>query len=379
MPNTFTNLVTDSYAALAVVSREIVGLIPSVNRDSTADRLAQGQTLRSPIAPVNTAGRNATPAMSIPPASDQTIGNRSLTITKSRAFPFSWTGAEVQALGPNILNIKQQQIAQALRAAVSEVSTDVYAALRVGASRAFGTAATTPFASDLSASAEIAKILTDNGAPKGDRHLVLGTTAGAKLRTLLNNPLNANNSLNGDLSRQGILLDSNGFSIREDAWIGNVTKGTGTGYLVNNGAGYGIGDTAITLDTGSGTIIAGDVITFAGDTNKYVVATALTSNVVTLAEPGLRATLADNVALTVGNNFVANLAFSRDFATLATRLPEVPDEGDLALFRETITDPVSGLSFELVVWPGQRMITYEVALNWGVSVMNPRHGAILLG
>jgi len=375
--NTFTNLVTDAYAALAVVSREVVGFIPAVNRDSTADRLAQGQTLRSPIAPVNTAGRDATPAMSIPPAAYQTIGNKSLTITKSRAFPFSWAAYEVQSLGPNILNIKQQQIAQAIRAAVGEVSTDVYAALRVGASRAYGTAATTPFASDLSASSELAKILKDNGAPEGDRHLILGTTAGAKLRTLLNNPLNANSSLGTDSVRNGVLLDSNGFMIREDAKVAVVTKGTGTSYQTT--AAFAIGDTAITVDTGSGTILAGDVITFAGDTNKYVVASALSGGTVTIAEPGLIAAVADNTAITVGNNFTANIGFSRDFATLATRLPETPEEGDLALFRETITDPVSGISFELVVWPGQRMITYEIALNWGVSVMNPRHGAILLG
>jgi len=377
MANSYTNLVADAYVALAYVSRELVGLIPSVNRDSTADRLAQGQTLRSPIAPVNTAGRDATPAMSLPSAAYQTITNNTLTITKSRGFPFSWTSADVAALGPNILNIKQQQIAQAMRAAVGEISTDVFAALRKGASRAYGTAGTTPFASDLGASAQMKKILDDNGVQSSDRSLVIGTTAGAALRTLLNNPLNANNSLNGDLARQGVLFDVNGFAIREEAKVSVITKGTGAGYLVNS-ASLAIGDTTIPCDTGSGTILAGDIVTFAGDTNKYVVATALSGSSFTIAAPGLLAAPADNAAITVGNNFTANLAFSREFATLATRLPET-DVDDIASFRETITDDVSGLSFELVVWPGQRMATYEIAINWGVSVMNPHCGAILLG
>jgi hypothetical protein len=383
MPNTFSNLVPDAYAALTVVSRELVGLIPSINRDSNADAIPIGQTLRSAVAPVNTAGRDATPAMAFPAAAYQTITNKSITITKSRAFPFSWQGDEQAAInrGPGFLTVQQQQIAQAMRAAVAEVSTDVFVAMRAGASRAYGTAATTPFASDLSGSAQMKKILDDNGTPASDRSLVLDTTAGAALRTLLNNTLNANNSLNVDATRNGVLIDTNGFAIREDAKIVSTTKGTGTGWLANGTA--AVGDTSITIDTGTGTILAGDFITVntSGDTNKYMVTTSITTGATTLtiAEPGLRVALADNATITVGGTATANLAFSRDFATLATRTVYFPKEGDLAIMREVITDPVSGLSFGLVVWPGARMVTYEIELAWGVSVFNPTHGAVLLG
>ena len=54
--STLTNLIPDAYAALDVVSRELTGFIGSVTRDSTADRVAAGQTLRSIVAPVNSAG-----------------------------------------------------------------------------------------------------------------------------------------------------------------------------------------------------------------------------------------------------------------------------------------------------------------------------------
>jgi hypothetical protein len=379
--NTLTNLIPDTYAALKVVSRELVGLIPAVNRDSRADRLALNQSLRSAVAPVNTAGKDITPAMSLPAAADQVMSSVPFTLTKMRAFPFSWSGEEQYSIaqGPGLLSINQQQIAQAFRAGVGEIATDLYAAMRKGASRAYGTAGTTPFASDFSASAQLRKILDDNGTPGADRHLVMDTTAGANARTLLGLGTNAHAAITADTLTQGVLVDSNGFKLREDAKITSVTKGTGTGYLVNNGAGYAAGTTAITVDTGTGTILAGDVITFAGDTNKYVVATALAANVVTLAEPGLRAAVLDNVAITVGNSFTANLGFSRDFAILGTRLPSVPSPGDIAIMRETITDPVSGLSFELAAYPGYRMVTFELGIGWGVAVENPEHGAILLG
>lgn len=380
--NTLTSLIPDAYAALKVVSRELVGLIPAVNRNSSADRLALGQTLRSVDAPVNTAGADITPAMAIPAAADQVIGNVPFTIQKARKFPFSWTGEEQKSVdqGPGYLTIGQQQIAQAMRAAVAEISVHGFSILRAGASRAFGTAGTTPFATNLGESAQLKKILDDNGTPASDRSLVINTTTGAALRTLLNNPLNANTALTSDsLASQGVILDVNGFKFREEAQVPTVTKGTGAGYLVNNAGPYPVGTTSITLDTGTGTILAGDVITFAGDTNKYVVKTALAANVVVIQAPGLLQTLADNVALTVGNNFAANLGFSRDFAILGTRLPAIPVNGDMAIMRETITDPVSGISFELAYYPGYRMGVFEIAIAWGWAVENPEHGALLLG
>ena len=75
--------------------------------------------------------------------------------------------------------------------------------------------------------------------------------------------------------------------------------------------------------TGTGTILAGDVVTFAGDSNKYVVATAFSGGSFTINAPGLRAALADNTAITVGNTAAQNVAFDRNSILLATRLGEI--------------------------------------------------------
>lgn len=381
MPTGLTNLVPDTYAALNFVSRELVGIIPSATVIPGIERLALGQSLRSPVAPINTAGKDITPAMSLPPASEQNIDNIPFVLSKARAFPFSWSAEDQMSAdaGPGSLTIQQQQIAQALRAAIKEVSADGYAAARRGASRAFGTAGTTPFATNLGASAQLKKILDDNGAPPSERALVMDTTAGANLRTLLNNPLNANQSLQaGELARQGILLDVNGFAHREDAAISAVTVGTGSGYLINNAGGYAKGATSLTLDTGSGTILAGDVLTIGNF--KYVVKTALATNVVVIQAPGLQEAVADNAAVAVNASFTANLGFSRNALALGTRLPALPSGGrDIAIMRETIIDPVSKIAFELAVYPGYRMLTYEIGLAWGWAVEQPEHMALLLG
>jgi len=380
MANTLTNLIPDIYRALDVVSRELVGFIPSVARDSTADRVAANQTLDIPISPVNAAGGNISPAMALPSASDQTIANATLTISKQRFFPFSWTGEEQKAVdyGPGFLTLKQYQIAQAIRAAVNEMEADIAVAAYKGASRAYGTAGTAPFgtAGDYSDAAQTRKILADNGAPLSDLSLIMNTVAGANIRGK-----QAQNYMVGDTSvqRQGVLLDINGFSLRESAQVQAVTKGTGASYLVNNAGGYSVGATTIAADTGTGTILAGDIITFAGDTNKYVVASALSGGSLTIAAPGLRQSLADNTAITVGNSYAANIGFSRNSILLATRLPAIPAEGDLASDRLTVADPNSGIMLEFATYPGYRMNVYHVSVCWGVSVIKPEHVAILLG
>jgi hypothetical protein len=382
MANTLTNLIPDAYAALDVVSRELVGFIPAVQRDSSADQVALNQNLRIQQTPANTAGGDITPAMSFPAAADQTVGNKTLTITKQRFYPFSWTGEEQKSMdkGPGYLTTKQDQIAQALRGLVNEIEADLATAAYKAASRAYGSAGTTPFATNLSESAQLKKILDDNGAPASERSLVMNTTAGASLRTLLNNPLNANTSLNTPMTAQGVLLDLNSFKFRESAQVPTVTKGTGASYTTNT-AGYAIGATSITLITGTGTVLAGDVVTFAGDTNKYVVAVGVAApGAITIAAPGLRQAIpASATAMTIGNNFAANVGFSHNAILLATRLPAVPAEGDLASDRQVITDDRSGLSFEFTVWPGQYMNAYRVSACWGFVVTKPEHAAIVLG
>jgi hypothetical protein len=316
--------------------------------------------------------------MAVPSAIDQTIANASLTLSKNKYAGFSWTGEETYSVdqGPGFLTIRQGQIAQAFRALVNEMENDVCDALALGASRAFGTAGTTPFASTLGDSAQVRKILDDNGAPASGRSLVINTSAGAALRTL-GQLTKANEAGTAMTLRDGELLNLHGFSVRESAQVNNATAGTGSGHLINEASGYAVGATSLTLDTGTGTILAGDIITIG--TNKYVVKTALADNVVVIESPGLVAAVANNAEVTVNATSARNLAFSSDAIVLATRLPIFPGEGDLAIDNEVITDPRTGISFDLRVYPGDGMVLYRIHALWGFKVLKPAHSALLLG
>jgi hypothetical protein len=376
--NTLTSLIPSLYESLDIISREMVGFIPSVTLDAGASRAAVGQTVTIPLAPASAAS-DITPAVTAPNDGDQTVGNTTITITKARAVPFRWNGEEQLGLnnnGAGYAGIRNQQIIQAMRTLTNEIEADL-AGLFTRSSRAYGTPGTTPFASNLGDPAQVRKILMDNGAPGADLQLVVDTTSGAALRTLAQ-LTKVNESGDTQLLRQGILLPLHGFDVRESAGVKTPAKGTGASYVTSGT--YAIGATAITLATGTGTVLAGDVVTFLGDTNKYVVATGVAApGVVTLAAPGLRQSLGAGVALTVANVGARNMAFHRSALVLASRAPALPVEGDSADDRITVTDPRSGMTFEVAMYKQYRQVRYEMAIAWGVAGIKPEHTAVLLG
>ena len=84
-------------------------------------------------------------------------------------------------------------------------------------------------------------------------------------------------------------------------------RGTNSGATTNT-AGYAVGTTVITLaSAGTGTLVAGDVITFSGDNNKYVVLSGdnnvADGGTITIAAPGLRQAIPPSATtITTANN-----------------------------------------------------------------------------
>lgn len=380
--NTITNLIPTLYEALDVVSRELIGFASAVTRNSSAERAALNQTINFPIVPAIATG-NITPGVTAPNDGDAVIGNATLSISKSKYAPIRWNGEEMKGASGSGLqqNVMRDQFAQGMRALVNEVEADL-AALYVNASRAYGTPGTAPFgtAGDLSDIAQPLKILDDNGAPASDRQLVLGTAAMANIRGKQSVLFKVNEAGTAELLRNGTIGLLEGAALHSSAAVKTPTKGTGASYTSDT-TGYAIGSTAITLITGSGTILAGDSVTFAGDTNKYVVATGLAApGVLTLAAPGLRVALAASaVALTVGATAAQNLLFSRSAIHLITRAPAMPEGGDSADDMLDITDPVSGVTFQICVYRQYKQVRWEIGLAWGMKVSKPEHVAVLLG
>lgn len=386
MANVLTDLAADIYKAADIVGREIVGFIPSSTVNTGVERAAVGQTVRSHFTRAATVG-NLTPAMTIPEGTDQTIDNKTLTLTKQRGVAIPWTGEDIRFVqgGSGYETIYGDQIAQAMRAIVNEIEAELAVEAYTNASRAVGTAGTTPFGSNHNLIAQARQILVDNGMPvlDGRLSLVLSTSAGTNLRNLANLQ-KVNESGNDRLLRQGTLLDLQGVMLKESAQVQAHTKGAGTGYDINNGSGEAVGETTLTLDGGTVNttgIKAGDVVTFAGDTNNYVVNTGSTATGgdIVIGSPGLRIAAADATEMTIGNSYTANVLLHQTSLELAMRAPAKPFGGDAAVDVMLVQDPHSGLVFEISVYKGFNKAMIYVAAVWGKKAWKPDGIALVMG
>lgn len=377
-----TGLTELLYLSRDEVCREPAAFAQGVVVNGGSEGVSAGGTVTSLRTTDPTLETSYTPAMTTPDASDITTSTETLTLD-------SYAGASIPLKGEQWAQLAntvgaeealKQLYKQAIRKMVNAIEAKIGIAAYKGASRATGTAGTTPFASNFNTVNEIRQILEDNGTPMDDGmlSLIISTSAGTKLRNL--SVLTKANEAGSDATlRRGELLNISGFSIRTSAGVASHTKGTGSGYLINNGN-VAVGSTSLTLDTGTGTILAGDVLTHASDsTNKYVVKTALASNVVVLNYPGLKIATANNDAVTVGDSYTANVAFHKSAIELAMRPPAQPPGGDAGEEIGVLVDDKTGLSFSARLYKGYGVNQIKLMAFYGVKVWKPEFVATLLG
>jgi hypothetical protein len=375
--NNLTGLIPILFAALQVVSRELVGAIPAASRDMRASQAALNQIVRVPITPPS---ENQDIVPGTPPSNGGTdFGYIDVAITKNRiAKPIVWNGDEEISVGNQLNQMLVNQYTQAMRSLVNEMEKDLCAEMVIGAlseGKVYGTAGTTPFASNLADLAQLKKIMDDTGAPLADRHLVLNTAAGAALRTL-EKLTNVNQAGENTLLRQGIINELMGYAIRETAGYVTLTPGTQAALAVSAEA--AIGDKVLVVTALTGTLKKGAILTIGA--NKYAVMNDYEAGSTTIAiSPALKTVVAAETDITVGAAYTPSVAFSRDFILTVSRAPAMPQGGDDAKDVITITDPVSNLSFQVALYGAYRQTRVEVGLAWGQKAVNPSHGVVLLG
>jgi hypothetical protein len=135
---------------------------------------------------------------------------------------------------------------------------------------------------------------------------------------------------------------------------------------------------------GTGAILAGDVITFAGDARQYVVTIGdgdvSGGGTITLGGNGLRAALAGStVAITMVASAVKNIAFHKAAVEIGVRALAQPLGGDAAVDRLTVQDPESGLIYNIAAYKGYNKAMFDISVLYGYKVWKPEFTAALLG
>lgn len=383
----FTELL---YEARDIVANEPCALVDSVMVNSGSEGVSINGTVQSFRTASPTLNTSHTPAMTVPDGDDQTLTVETLTIDQVARVSIPFKG-EVWKQIENTAGreaVRDALFAQAIRKMRNAIEAHVGTVIKNGASRAVGTAGTTPFASSHALINDARRILVDNGCPveDGSVSLVLDTAAGVNLRNL-SHIYKVNESGSSEPLRRVVLLDMSGIAIKESAGIASHTKGTLGGSPTSASAGFALGATSITLtaSVGTGTIVAGDALSIANDTgNVYIVKTGnsdvSTGGTIVLNDPGLRkATGASTRALTLAANYTGNVVFHKNSVELAIRPPAMPPGGDLASDRMTIQDPKTGLVFEAALYPGYGMNVVELCCYYKAKVWKPEFVATILG
>lgn len=378
MANVFTSLAADIYVARDKVGRELVGAIPActINADGTT-RAAKGDTVRAAVTRTQTVNTTYAPSMTIPEGTDQTVDNKTMTLNSYASIMIPYTGEDQKHLdnGAGFKTVYGDQIYQAMRSITNKMELDLLLEVNNQAGNAYGTSATTPFATTLNDIPNVRKLLVDRGCPDdGMLSAVYNTTAGVNLRNL-SNLYKVNEAGGTELLRQGVLLDLYGLKIRESAQVGTHTAGTGTSYVLNGT--HAVGATSIVIKTGSGTVLAGDVVTI--NSKKYVVNVGVASAGTITINSGLQSAGSDGDTVTIAATYTGNVVFHRAAAELAMRPIALPYGSDAAVDRMTVQDPWSGLVFELAMYKGYQKAMIEVGCLYGVKAWKPDFIAVHQG
>lgn len=381
--NVLSAIAPSLFAALNTVSREMVGFIPAVNRNSTAERAALGDEVTVPIA---SAGEleDIVPGQQPKNTGGTTPDSVKIKMEHSKAAPIIWTGEDERRVNnAGVYNgVLADQFADGMRKLVNAMEQDLAMKALVGSSRAYGIQGKTPFGTpnNLSDFAGVARILDDNGCPTVDRQLVVNSGAMANLRGVQSVLFKVNEAGSADMLRNGYTDRVQGFALRNSAGISTHKQGNAASKTLNGGAAMGLRELA--LQSGSGDFNAGDLIYLNNDKNNlYTVAEALShdSGKLKINAPGIVTSMAGSETVTSFGNFTPNFAFDRNAIVLATRAPAQPTGGDSAEDVMFLTDPVTGLVFEVRVYRQYRQVKFEVGMTWGAKVINSRHLAILAG
>jgi len=379
MANILTALEPILFSAAQAVSAEPFGAVDAINATFNDQGVAVGDNVKVPVAPTRAAS-DFTPANVTSTGADATASDVEVTITKSRKVAWHLTGEQQRSLDNGATSAEwiRQLVAQGMRTMRNEAEEDCVRAIYTGAGRAVGTAGTNPFASAINPLVDLRKVLRDNGAPTGDLQFVMDTTSEANLLKL--GLVNKADESGSDAERRaGIVGRQYGFAMRQSAGIELHVKGAGAGYDANGELAAGL--TTLALDGGivnTTGIKSGDVVTFAGDTTKYVVntgTTAVAGNIV-IGNPGLAAVTATGTELTIGASYTPNMGFDRNAVVGIMRPPLMPANPTIS---QTLISDQFGMTYLMldIAQYGQR--TWELHLAWGFKAIQGEHIAILMG
>jgi hypothetical protein len=374
MANNFTYIMPQILAAGLLNLREQALFARLVNVDYGTQAAQKGQTIDIPLAPTYVA-TDVTPSPVHASVADSAPGLVQISLNSWKHVPFYLTDKEMAEIdeGRHFLPMAAAGAVHALANVVDQAISGTY----TGVYGYVGTAATTPFASNITDATSVRRVLNEQLAPMDGRVIVIDPAAEANALGL---PQLSDFDRTSDSAPriQGELGTKLGFAWFMSQQLPTHTAGTAATIVTQASTAAGAASVPLSASTG-GTLVIGDIISFAGDSQTYVVSATVTvsSGTATTIDPVLQTNVPAGTAVTKRATHTVNLAFTREAIAFANR----PLRSDMELGNRitSATDPVSGISLRLEVSRQYKMVQWDYDILFGVKLVRPEFAVRLAG
>lgn len=401
MANDISVLIPKINARLLKILRGRSGMVRNVNQDYRREFAKQGKTVTIPIVGdvniIDVVPSNAKPAFVNHDMDEVTFD---LDYWKQNE-PIHCTDEELKQAAmttdfvPPLLEKAAEKLARAMNQSIFALYKKSY--------QVYGTAGTAPFGSGVGVKSITRSdaILDAALAPEGDRIMMLNFTGEAAAKEVPE-ITNAEKIASNKVMIKGELGETMGVQIYADNDVPYHTAGTiltdstTKTAAVNNGAGYAAGIDTINIDKGGGTamvgtIVEGDIISFANHDQTYVVVENTSSGnyasgVYTIGTnaisglkffPALTTAVPDNTVITVLGSHRVNLLFHKNAFAFAQRVLVGSDMDGADI--STIQDKVTKMILRLERTRVHKAWMWEMDALWGAAVPYPEHIVRVLG
>lgn len=267
---------------------------------------------------------------------------------------------------------------------VEEITSSIVGTYR-GIYGYVGTAGTTPFGASPAEAQQAKTALTRQKSPRFMRKLVLNSGAYGNATGLQNFRL-VDQSGTTETLREGEVGRAYGFDWHEDVGldgISHISTPLTAGACTVNGA-HPIGATTISIAkaTTASPLAAGDIISFAGDTQTYVVTTGVTlivGNTNVQIQPPLKVAKTTGQAVTLRASHSINLAFHpMAFAFDSRPAARISLPGVTSNFM-TWVDEMTGVALRLEIKEEYHQVGFYLSCLWGAKLVDPRLAVRIAG
>jgi hypothetical protein len=375
MANALTNIIPQILARGLLALREQAVMARLVMTDMGDEAAQKGSTIDIPLPGTFTA-QDVTPAPVHSSAQDSDLGLVQVSLNNWKHVDFFLTDKEYDQVMQD-RHFVPMNVSSAIRALANSIDDTIHSNYK-DVYGFVGTAGTTPFSSTITDATNVRKVLNEQLAPIDDnRRIVFDPAAEANALAL---PALADFDKTGDQGPR--IAGELGRKVGMRFFMSQNTKthsaGTAATIVVSSTQAANSSTIGLSASTG-GTLVTGDIISFAGHSQTYTVQATATvgTNTAVRVSPNLEVIVTAAAEVTKRATHVVNLGFHRDAFAFANR--PLRSDQNLGTLISSATDPISGITLRLEVGRQYKQTSWDFDALWGTKTVRPELAVRLAG